>query len=410
MLRSRSPFAALAGLALLFGAAPPAGAQLREELGLGGYYLGVGSGYLEGPFTPSGASLFQRLRLMIDPELGPVRTDVAYEGSLQLVTDPLLRMGSTLGDVRAGVEWLPLQWTIAESDEASWRHRFDRLLVGLPLGPSAEITVGRQAISWANNLIFNPADPWAPFDPSEPFREFRAGVDALRVQGFTGPFTELDFVLRPADTDAGTTITALGRITTASGPWEVSAWGGVLHDEGAASLAATLTAGGFAFRGEAEVRWPDDVLRFALGADRSFTLAGRDLYVILEYQRDGYGGTEARDYPAVFLSEPFQRGEMQVIGRNEAALQASWQATPLLTPELLAVWNADDGSILLAPAASCSLSNEVYVRSGVFVGIGPNTFVPDALPPGPDVSSATLPGSEYGPVPTSLYVSLSAFF
>lgn len=410
MTRARWPLLALAGVFALLAATDPASGQWREDLRLGGYYLGVGSGYLEGPYTPAGASLFQRVRIMSAPDLGPLRTDIAYEQSLNLVTDPLLGLTTSLGEAQTGIEWLPLQWTIAESDDALWRHRFDRLLVALPLGSSAEVTAGRQTISWANSLIFTPADPFAPFDPADPFREFRAGVDALRVQGFSGPFTELDFVLRPADTDEGTTITALGRITTASGPWEVSAWAGVLHDEGAASAAATLTSGGFAFRGEAEVRWPDHVIRFSIGADRSFLLAGRDLYVILEYQRDGYGATSADDYLQVLLSDPYRRGEMQVIGRNETALQASWQASPLVTTDLLTMWNMNDGSFLLSPAASYSLSNEAYVRGGFFFGIGAGkgtTWLPDSSG---DQPALTLPGSEYGIVPSSLYISLTAFF
>ena len=410
MVRSRTSLVFLVGLVLALVMAGPAHAQLREDLRLGGYYLGVGSGYLEGPFTPSGASLFQRVRLMMSPDVGPLRTDVAYEQSLNLVTDPVLGLGTGLGEVQTGIEWLPLQWTIDEGNSGSWRHRFDRLLIGVPLGEAAELTIGRQTISWANNLIFTPTDPWAPFDPAEPFREFRAGSDAVRVQGFTGPFTELDFVFRPADTNEGTTITALGRIATASGPWEVSAWGGVLHDDGAASVSATLTSGGFAFRGEGEIRWPDDVIRFSLGVDRSLPLAGRDLYLVLEYQRDGYGATDPLDYPEVFLSTPYQRGEMQVVGRNEAALQASWQATPLVTTDLLTMWNMNDGSFLLSPAATYSVSNEVYVRSGLFFGIGANRTTLSSWPPDPEQPHISVPASEYGIVPTSLYVSLSAFF
>lgn len=409
MIRGRGPLLALAGLAGLLCAADVAKAQLREDLRLGGYYLGVGSGYLEGPFTPSGASLFQRVRIMMSPDIGPLRTDVAYEQALNLVTDPALGLTPSLGEAQAGVEWLPLQWTIAEGEYASWRHRFDRLLITAPVGRSAEITAGRQTISWATSLIFTPADPFAPFDPADPFREFRAGVDALRLQGFSGAFTELEFVFRPADTRDGTTITALGRITTATGPWEISGWAGVLHDGGAASAAATLTAAGTAFRGEAELRWPDDVLRFSIGADRSFPLAGRDLYVVLEYQRDGYGATDPDDYLDVLLSDPYSRGEMQVIGRNETAIQTSWQASPLVTTDFLTIWNMNDGSLLLSPAASYSVSNEVYVRGGFFFGIGANERLIDA-PIVPEEPPIVLPGSEYGIVPSSLYLSLTAFF
>lgn len=388
--------------------APAAAQSLRDELRLGGYYLNVATGSLEGPYTPAGVTDFQRLRLMAAPDLGPLHFDIAYEQGLELVSDPDLGLTPVLGASSSGIEWLPLQWTIEEWDHGSWRHRFDRLLVSAPLGGSATATVGRQTISWATSLIFTPADPFVPFDPADPFREYRAGVDAIRIQGFSSAFTEMDFVFRPADTRDGTTITALGRISTASGPWEVSGWAGVLHDEGAVSAAATLTAAGTAFRGEAQLRWPDDVLRFTIGADRSFPLAGRDLYVVLEYQRDGFGATDPDDYLGVLLSDPYSRGEMQVIGRNETALQASWQATPLLTADFLTTWNMNDGSFLLSPAASYSLSNEAYVRGGFFFGIGAGEGRSVSIPA--EDLSFTLPGSEYGIVPSSVYISLTAFF
>ena len=66
-------------------------------------------------------------------------------------------------------------------------------------------------------------------------------------------------------------------------------------------------------------------------------------------------------------------------------------------------------AFLLSPAASYSLSNEAYVRGGFFFGIGAgkgSTWQPDWQ----SDTSVTLPGSEYGIVPSSLYISLTAFF
>jgi hypothetical protein len=267
------------------------------------------------------------------------------------------------------------------------------------------VTAGRQAISWATTLLFTPADPFAPFDPAEPFREYRAGVDALRLHAFPGTFTEIDVVVRPADTPEGTTLTALGRVFTVVGRGEISGWAGVLHDEPTVSAATTWTVGGTALRLETVVtRDPrdaegnDPVARLAIGADRSFAAWGRDLYVALEYQRDGYGASGATGLLAVATSIPYARGEMQALGRDELAAQLRWQAHPLVSLELLVLGNPGDGSALLSPALSWSASDEATVRAGLFAGLGA------------DRASTGLPGSEYGPTPTFLYLSGSIYF
>lgn len=51
-------------------------------------------------------------------------------------------------------------------------------------------------------------------------------------------------MVRPADTPVGQTLTGLMRAKAAIGHWEIAGWGGVIHDEPAASLAATVTVGG----------------------------------------------------------------------------------------------------------------------------------------------------------------------
>lgn len=372
-----------------------------QEIELRGYYLNVATGSLEGPFTPAGVADFQRLRLMAGPDFGFVETELAYEPSLELVSEPELGLVPSLGSIETGTEWLPLQWTIAEGEHASWRHRFDRLLVRTALGDDVQLDVGRQPISWATTLFLTPSDPFAPFDPADPFREYRAGVDAARLQTFLGAFAGVDAVLRVADTREGTTLTALGRLTATAGSWDLSGWAGIVHDRPGGAAAATLTAAGTAFRGELSLRDGEDgelVPRFAVGIDRSFGLAGRDLYVAAEYQRDGFGAAGAAEIVDVVLSEPFSRGELQVIGRDETAVQASYQVHPLLSAELLALWNLGDGSVLLVPAVTYLVSNEVTARGGCFFGFGT------------DAASGGLPGSEYGPVPSSLYVSLTAFF
>ncbi len=392
----------LAALALLLAAGTPPAVR-AQELDPSGYYLNVLSYEGSSPYGPAGALDLQRLRLMVDPRLGPATLDVAYEHTLRWSqragASPALVPG---GVARAPQDWMKLDWTVASGAHAAWRHRLDRLSLAVPLGPSAELTVGRQAISWATTLLFTPADPFAPFDPSDPFREYRAGVDAARFQYFAGPFTTADVVVRPEDTPAGHRVTALARGGTRLSAWDLSAWAGALHGEPAVAAGADRSLGGWAVRADATLRREvggGTVLRVAAGADRRFSLAGRDLHLVGEVQHDGFGAADPSGYAGVLASRAYRRGELQALGRDEALAQASWQVHPLVSGELLVIVNLRDASSLLAPAVTASLTDDVSARLGLYLSAGHGGLQPGGTP-----------RSEYGAVPAYLYLSLSAFF
>ncbi|UCC47525.1 MAG: hypothetical protein JSV41_08465 [Gemmatimonadota bacterium] len=372
-----------------------------------GYYLNVGLWSDSTLYSTGGLFAINRLRVMTRPAVGPVFLDIAYEHVFSWSE----RSGAGAdGNILAvvaggGGEWAGLSWTLEDSRHVSWRHRFDRLSVGWSPIELLEITVGRQTISWATTLLLTPADPFVPFDPSDPFREYRAGVDALRVQVFPSPLSELDFVLRPTKTELdGTddeTLTLLARGRTTWKGWEISAWAGALHDEPAAAVGTTGGIGSLALRGEASLREHEDDMRFrgTVGIDTRTDAFDRDLYLVFEYQHDGFGASSTGDLARVIPSEPFARGELQTLGRDVAVGQASYQLHPLLGADLLVLWNLNDGSALLAPGASYSATNEATARAGVFLGIGSDDSSPEGFP-----------RSEFGPVSVVLYASLSLFF
>ncbi len=370
-----------------------------------GYYLNVALWSDSTVLTPGGFGDLQRLRFMTAPDLGPLTFDLAYEHLLSYSERATGALGGVLvaGVAPGGGEWLDLDWTLKETDHWLWRHRVDRLNVRIAAADFLEITAGRQTISWATTLFLTPADPFVPFDPADPFREYRAGVDAVRLQAYPGPLSELELVARLVDTPIGELLTVLGRGRTTWRGWEVSAWGGALHEEPALGLGATGGVGKVALRGEASLRMDendDPVLRGTAGLDTRFTVRGRDLYLVLEYQRDGFGAGSERELGSVLLSDPFARGELQVLGRDVGAGQAVYQIHPLLALDLLILGNLGDPSVLLAPGATYSASNEVTLRAGFFLGLGDDEL--GALP-------TTLP-SEFGVVPAILYLSGSAFF
>ena len=118
-----------------------------------------------------------------------------------------------------------------------------------------------------------------------------------------------------------------------------------------------------------------------------------------EYQHDGLGAARPDDYLALLLSDPFLRGEFQVVGRDETVLQASYQVHPLWGLSGLWLWNMNDGSSLVSPTVSYSLSDEAAILGGALLGFGDDQITP-VLP---------LP-SEYGRAGVTAYLSASWFF
>ena len=353
--------------------------------------------------TPSRAGFFgdfNRLRLMSEPGWGPLSLEIAYEHNLGLNRLPTSRALAIAG-VPETSPWLDLQWNLWEKDQVSWEHRFDRLNLSWAPTGSLDLTLGRQTVSWATTLFLTPADPFSPFNPADPFRAYRGGVDAARLQFHPGPLSRVEVVVRPTRTAAGREITALGRGLTTWKNWEISGWAGALFDEPAAAGAVAGSLGPMALRGEASLRRirGKTRVRGALGIDRRLTLSNRDLTLVAEVQHDGLGSAGAAETSSVLQSEAFTRGELQVLGRDEAAAQAQYQLHPLWSLSLLWLWNLNDRSSLLAPSLSYSASNEVTLTGGLFKGFG------DVSP-----GSEGPPASEYGGLGTTAYLSLSIYF
>jgi len=353
------------------------------------------------PLTSSTAATFSRFRLSVDPSAGPFSVEAAYEHAATLRREAVTP-GFGLGGVQSGGEWFNLQETITAQEHAVWQHRFDRLNVGWSPTSALDVRVGRQAVSWGTTLFLTPADPFSPFIPSDPFRQFRAGVDAVRFRLYPGPLSSVDVVVRPSRTEIGEEVTALGRGLTTWRNLELSGWGGTLYGDGAAAGAVAGSIGAWAVRAEAVIREVGENLvgRAAVGLDRAFFLAdGRAVSVGSEYQRDGLGAAAPEDYHDILQSHAFRRGELQVLGRDELAANASIQLNPLWTLAGLVLWNLNDNSRLVAPSLAYSAGDETAISGGVYFGFGDDEIT----------LTRPLP-SEYGLAAATGFVSVSWFF
>lgn len=354
----------------------------------------------ETDFSKGGFSNFYRFRVMGEPTLGDFSFLFAYEQVATFRQNE--NLGIFVGAVPSGGEWLDLQWTIADEENVLWQHRFDRLKMAWTPTDVVEVSVGRQPVSWATTLFLTPSDPFSPFNPADPFREFRAGVDAARVRVNPGPFSEIDVVVRPTENDhLGEELTTLGRGLTTWKNWEISGWGGSLYGDiiGAFGLAGSL--GSTAIRGEGNVRSieGDVMFRGTVGLDRRFSVDRKDMYIVLEYQHDGLGASSPDEYLDVFQSDPFLRGELQVLGRDEAVFQGSYQIHPLWSLAALGMWNLNDRSFLISPSFGYSASDDSTISGGVFFGFGDDEVTRERPIP-----------SEYGLAGMTVYFSVTIFF
>ena len=349
----------------------------------------------------SNISSFNRFRLTTRPVIGQVAVEAAYEHAASFRRLRIIG-GPAVGVVPSGGQWLKLQWDVADNEHVLWQHRFDRLHVGWSPTRGVELSAGRQAVSWGTTLFLTPADPFVPFSPADPFREFRAGIDAARLRLSPTPLSEIDIVVRGTKTDGlGEELSALVRGLITVSNWEISGWGGALYGDAVGSMAAAGAIGAWAVRGEAVIRKINADLKFrgSVGVDRLLQVNRRDLTLLVEYQRDGLGGARPEEYLSVVTSDPFARGELQVVGRDETILQGAYQVHPLWNIAGLWLWNLNDRSALLSPSVLYSVSDESVLAGGVFFGIGADENTP----------ARPLP-SEYGMAGTTGYVSLSWFF
>lgn len=391
-------FASVLGLAAT--GADPAGAQSSW---LTGYLQTVPLFAGPTPGTEAGAAAFNRLRLTTEPVFGSFAVEIAYDHALSVrQNDTDFSLLGGLGAVPGGGEWLDLQWSAADRDHFQWLHRLDRLNVAWQPNDTIELSIGRQAVSWGTTLFLTPADPFIPFSPADPFRVYRGGIDAARARIYPGPLSEIDVVVRPSRSPAGDETTALARGLTTWRNWEISGWAGSLYGDAAGAVAAAGGVGAWAIRFEAVVRDFRGVVtgRGTVGLDRRLSVYGRDMGLVVEYQRDGRGAAAPDDFTLAFFQSPeYLRAEYQVYGRDEAAVQASYQVHPLLSVAGLWLWNLNDRSAIVAPSFSYSAGDETTIAGGVFFGSGDDTATGGRFLP-----------SEYGLLSAVGYVSVTWFF
>lgn len=355
-----------------------------------------------------------RVRLGLDVRFSELAAaQLAYEHRMQL--------SSGSGGLSASAGVLPsfaaapyllaqLDWQLTADDRFSYRHEIDRAFVALR--PKwGEVTIGRQAIGLGRGVLFSAVDVFSPFSPAEVDREWRRGVDALRIEYRTSDTTSIELLgaFGRSWDDSAVLFRARGYIGDVDGEF-------ILGKRAEDTMIAGTMSG---IVGDAEVhaelalfdtpeRQPDGglfgeddlVLKAVIGSSYTFNV-GNGLTVLGEYHYSGFGVKDIEDALKRVADPAFQerylRGDAQILGRHALGLQSTYPINESWATALLVLVSPADGSGLIAPSLAWDFSQNASARLSAF------------LPWGPDPHRGTLE-SEYGASPASLFLQVSMYF
>lgn len=280
-------------------------------------------------------------------------------------------------------------------------HDVDRLAV-TAYAPVADVSLGRQAVTWGDALLFPVADLWSRFSPYELDTEEKPGVDAIRILSYPVPGLEVDLVV--ADRGEQDDVSAGARASLALADADLYLGGGRLWNEAMLMGGLTWVLEATKLRAEAVLprdlendRWDDP--RATLGVDR---FGGR-LSLTAEYHFNGLGAGDPTGYLERLRSEPFERGESYFLGRHYLGALAAWSADRGERIQLAGslLLNVGDPSAALSPVLTWDMGSATRLSVGGLLTWG---RTPAFSGPVPDL------GSEYGTYGDLGYTRFSVYF
>jgi hypothetical protein len=364
-----------------------------------------------------------------------VELSAAWQFDATLATDPSLIRTSGLGGAlpiagreTASRRLVDFNHVISNGGRVLLQHNLDQLAVKVTL-PRGEVVVGRQVLSWGTGRFWNPTDLLSPFAPTDVDREVRHGVDAVR---FSLPFSQtslLDVLYLPqkdgwaqgAVVRAQANVRGFDMSLSAAKYVSDAVFGAdTAGDIGPlavhAEVACTRSLPNLDGTGGVELE--ERFVRGVVGVE--WRPAGK--WVLgSEYYFNGFGATGAAEYADKLRSDRVMRGEISGAGRHYVGMSSVWKSTELLSLQVLVLCNLTDPSALVIPVLEHWARQNVIVRAGGYVPIGPSPdatvfqslTVSDVVDGSPAFTSAMSSfglRSEYGASPWGLFAQVGYYF
>lgn len=285
------------------------------------------------------------------------------------------------GVVNDKTRLIDLSATIDEKDDYVFFHRLDRFhMTFLPAWGA--FSIGRQALTWGNGMLFNPMDLFNPFSPTDIDRDYKTGEDMAVLRFYLKDGQEIQLLYVPRRNTAGKAV-----------EWNESSLAGKMHfflDKTEVDVMAARhyedivtgfgTAGYFL-----DAAWRFDFIWTFLehgtgrdafhcivaNMDYSWNWFGMNIYGLIEFYSNGLGsgGYSSRSADPDVL-ERLKRGEIFTLGRNYLSGQIQVEIHPLSKIGLTVINNLNDPSGIIQPHFILDISQNVQCIAGGSVYYG----------------------------------------
>jgi len=320
-------------------------------------------------------------------------------------------------------------WDSNEDRDVSTSTRLDRINFKLSF-TRADVTVGRQAITFGKAYFWNPLDVYLPFDPQTLDRDYKAGVDAIRLDIPLGYFSGLNLigVLGREITPEGEYenedrrfdsswygSSLLVRLFTNIADWDLALQGGKIYGGYQIGIGAVGELGKIETRFEAAYFSTDedtpmpspyegDLLKnhwtAVLGVGRRFE---NSLTFEMEYLYNGAGDDDDLEASLFRLSH----GSIQHLSEHLLGFMANYEITPLITAQLVCIYSISDKSSQFQPTLFISLADEVDLVCGATLSRGAH---PDKIYHPLTFNPIPILNSEFGSYPDVYFIELKVYF
>jgi hypothetical protein len=320
---------------------------------------------------------------------------------------------------------------------AAERHQFfsyvDRFVVRNRVG-DLDLTVGRQAISFGKAYFWNPLDVFRSFGAEQVNRDYKAGVDAVRIDYELTPFSsvsivsvfggEVDLLGRSIDSEEDLSVDTYGSALIARyaghfDGWDFAVQGGKIYGglQGGAALVGEVST----VQVRAEAAYfdaierpqgipvtPSEALR-QLFTDHWQAVFGAGYRWPNSFQIDGeyfYNGAGSADNQIVGLLRT-ALGAARQTNTHLLGVRASYELTPIVFGSLAAIHGLSDDSGIVQPQVAWSLSDETDLLITGSVGYGRRPTASALTFPR---SLTRVPQSEFGAGRGAVSVELRSYF